>query len=146
MIDISSEKLLTFSQAAEKLPSRPHTSALHRWTNSGIRGIKLETILIGGRRFTSWEALQRFVEATTEESNNISIQKAKNRARKKTFKILIDGFHISSHIYETREAAEKALPAAMRRSSYGAQIIEHDETTEESNIQKENHDRNKNKF
>ena len=64
-VDISRESLLTLNQAAEYLPGRPNVSTLHRWRLHGIRGVKLETCLIGGRRYTSREAVERFVAATT---------------------------------------------------------------------------------
>lgn len=64
-IDIHSESLVSFEQASEVTPGRPHKSTLHRWRLRGIRGIRLETCLIGGRRFTSREALQRFAERTS---------------------------------------------------------------------------------
>ena len=65
MIDPVTETLETLAEAARSLPSRPHPSTLHRWRLRGIRGVKLDTILIGGRRYTSREALQRFFAATT---------------------------------------------------------------------------------
>jgi hypothetical protein len=64
-IDISCETLLSLPDAAKALPNRPHTSTLHRWRLRGVRGVKLETCLIGGRRFTSQEALERFTGSTT---------------------------------------------------------------------------------
>jgi hypothetical protein len=69
MIDIQSETLLTFAEAVHTLPGRPHLSTLHRWRLRGVRGIRLETCLIGGRRFTSREALERFSAATTAAAN-----------------------------------------------------------------------------
>ena len=60
MIDLSSEEILTFSQAAATLPNRPHASTWHRWRLKGVRGVRLETIMVGGRRYTSREALERF--------------------------------------------------------------------------------------
>ncbi len=69
MIDIHREHLVTFSQAAKRLPSHPHVSTFHRWRLVGVRGHKLETCLIGGRRYTSWESLERFAAATTAAAN-----------------------------------------------------------------------------
>ncbi|MBX3437201.1 MAG: DUF1580 domain-containing protein [Planctomycetaceae bacterium] len=43
----------------------PNISTLHRWRLHGVRGHKLETVLVGGRRFTSDEALERFIARTT---------------------------------------------------------------------------------
>ena len=64
-IDFQSETLLSFSQATKGLPGRPHLSTLHRWRLRGIRGVRLETCMVGGRRYTSREALQRFSDAIT---------------------------------------------------------------------------------
>lgn len=65
MIDLMSESLLTFSQATKYLPGNPHISTIHRWRLRGVRGHKLESILVGGRRFTSRQALERFAAKTT---------------------------------------------------------------------------------
>jgi len=65
MIDIHAEHMLTIAEAARELPGRPHISTLWRWVQRGCRGVRLETVLIGGIRYTSRESLQRMVEATT---------------------------------------------------------------------------------
>lgn len=72
MIDISTEHVLTLSQAAKELPERrkgrkPHVSCMYRWTISGCRGIILDSIQIGGTRCTSREAIQRFAEALSHK-------------------------------------------------------------------------------
>lgn len=69
-IDILAETLVTIPQASAILPAdesghRPHIATIYRWMQRGIRGVKLETCLVGGKRFTSHEALQRFSEAVT---------------------------------------------------------------------------------
>src|SRR5436853_7301545 len=64
-----SESLLTLSAAARELPGPSgkglHVSTLWRWSLRGIRGIRLETVMVGGIRYTSREALERFVGRTT---------------------------------------------------------------------------------
>lgn len=60
MIDISSEELLTLAQASRLLPGRPSVATLWRWRHRGVGGRRLETVVIGGRPYTSKEALQRF--------------------------------------------------------------------------------------
>jgi hypothetical protein len=62
MIDISSERLILLSAAAAYIPGRPHSSTLFRWWRDGSRGIKLESLLVGGRRYTSVEAIERFIQ------------------------------------------------------------------------------------
>lgn len=70
MIDTLTEALVTMAQAARETPNRAggrgvNVSTTCRWFLRGIAGVKLETILIGGVRYTSREALQRFFAAAT---------------------------------------------------------------------------------
>ena len=64
--------LMPLSEAARSLPGRPHVSTLHRWRIRGVQGVKLETVRIGGRRFTSLEALERFSASVTAIANGES--------------------------------------------------------------------------
>ena len=60
------EEIVTLTEASHRLPGRPSASSIWRWHRHGLRGIKLETIVIGGRRrYTSIQALERFITATT---------------------------------------------------------------------------------
>lgn len=63
-IDIHTEQLCTLSQAARLLPrlNANHISpnAIWRWCRRGVGGVHLEHVRIGGRIFTSAEALNRF--------------------------------------------------------------------------------------
>jgi hypothetical protein len=71
MIDISTEQLLTFSEAARRLPGSVHTSTLHRWRLRGLKNTRLETILVGGRRYTSVQGLARFAAAVTAARDGV---------------------------------------------------------------------------
>jgi len=66
-IDIAIEKPISFNEAAKYLPEgrRPSFSTWWRWFKTGIAGVKLDTILIGGQRCTSAEAVARFFEGIT---------------------------------------------------------------------------------
>jgi hypothetical protein len=66
LMDLSNERLIPLARASQAIPSRPHASTAVRWARRGVRGVKLETILIGGRRFTSHEAIGRFVSRLSE--------------------------------------------------------------------------------
>jgi hypothetical protein len=59
-IDLQNETLLTFSEASARVPGRVSVQTLHRWRLRGVRGVKLESCKVGGKRITSAEALQRF--------------------------------------------------------------------------------------
>jgi hypothetical protein len=62
MIDLTAERLLTLSEAAALLPGHPSIATLWRWRTKGIRGRRLETVIVGSRPYTTVEALQRFAD------------------------------------------------------------------------------------
>lgn len=72
LTDLFSESPLSLSAAAKLLPGRPHISTVWRFAQKGVRGVRLETIVSGGRRFTTHEALERFVGRTTAAANGVS--------------------------------------------------------------------------
>lgn len=90
MIDLTSETVLNFGDAATRLPRRragkkPHVATLYRWATRGCRGVKLETIRVGGTLCTSVEALQRFCEHLSDpESAAPRQQTTKSREREIT--------------------------------------------------------------
>lgn len=62
MQSILTETRLTLSQLARAQGVSPATT--WRWTIKGVRGVKLESLAVGGRRVTSAEAFERFIAAT----------------------------------------------------------------------------------
>jgi hypothetical protein len=64
---LTDEHVVTFAEATAHLPKlngkRIHPSGLWRWARKGVRGVKLEACLLGGRFVTSIEALERFGKA-----------------------------------------------------------------------------------
>ena len=67
-IDPFTEETFPFAVAARRLPrtrgDRPVSPAtLWRWAAHGLRGVKLETVRVGGTTCTSVEALRRFFAA-----------------------------------------------------------------------------------
>lgn len=63
-IDFDSENIITLAEACRRVPpDGVSTATMARWIQRGVRGVKLETIAIGGRRLTSEEALSRFFAA-----------------------------------------------------------------------------------
>ena len=62
--------LVSFKEAAAHLPGRPSLATLHRWRLNGVGGVKLETVKVGGRRFVSRQALQRFIDDLTAAQDN----------------------------------------------------------------------------
>jgi hypothetical protein len=68
MIDLKTEDCILLSRAGPVVPGRPSVPTLFRWALKGCRGIKLETIMVGGRRFTSTQAIQRFVNRLSQDN------------------------------------------------------------------------------
>lgn len=73
-IDPIAEKPIPFDQLPpEVIPGRGgnpvHIVTLNLWRTRGVNGVKLETILIGARRCTSIEALNRFYQAVTRAAD-----------------------------------------------------------------------------
>jgi hypothetical protein len=73
MIDLQADRLLTLSEVtrlpvfARRRNGRPlNVATVWRWHQHGIRGIRLESIVAGGQRMTSVEAVEEFIRATTE--------------------------------------------------------------------------------
>lgn len=79
MIDIEHEELLTLSAAARRLPhgraNKPvHVATMHRWCSHGLAGgARLETVKIGGVRYTSTEALERFIARCTSTDDTTTV-------------------------------------------------------------------------
>ena len=70
MIDPAVESLVTLAKATHLVnPSRPpNISTVWRWVGNGVRGTRLEALRIGGVRYTSTEAIARFLVALNSPS------------------------------------------------------------------------------
>jgi hypothetical protein len=78
MVDIEREQLVSFAEAARRIPSsrvgrQLHPNTIWRWVKRGLKAnngqrVHLETIRIGGSNFTSVEALGRFFAALDHSS------------------------------------------------------------------------------
>jgi len=64
-MDVFSQPVITLTEAAKRLPGRPHVSTLHRWRKRGVGGVKLKTQKLGGRRVVAVSDLEEFIEAVT---------------------------------------------------------------------------------
>ena len=87
-IDVDSEQLIPFTDATRSFPGRSVCiQTLHRWRLHGVRGTKLETCMIGGFRFTSKEAISRFINAQnagdSKPANLTLLQRAKSAAARR---------------------------------------------------------------
>lgn len=64
-MEVLEQDLMSFAEACKKLPGRPNLATLWRWRTAGVRGVKLATVLIGGRRMVSRSMLNAFFDEVT---------------------------------------------------------------------------------
>lgn len=68
-IDLRRETAITLADVAQHVPKRRgrkiHYSTVFRWVTKGVRGRVLQSIKIGGIRYTTVEALERFLNEST---------------------------------------------------------------------------------
>jgi hypothetical protein len=62
-IDVQCENLIHVKDTPKFTPGRPHKSTVYRWVFNG----DLETVRVGGRLFTSTEAIGRFIVRCTNK-------------------------------------------------------------------------------
>jgi hypothetical protein len=66
---ILTEQLIPFADACKLVPRSGgrfiHKAVLYRWARTGLRGVKLEAVAVGGTFCTSEAALRRFFAALT---------------------------------------------------------------------------------
>lgn len=75
MIPIQGETLIQLRDVPRHLPAKPnakrvHISACYRWVSTGVRGIVLESLKVGGTTYTSIEALERFSRELSRRPNS----------------------------------------------------------------------------
>lgn len=72
-LDLQREACISLAEVPSLLPrkrgKKVHYSTVYRWVTKGTRGRILESWTIGGVRYTSVEALNRFFETTTIVAN-----------------------------------------------------------------------------
>ena len=60
MIDPKREELRSFAQISKEHPVHPSVATLWRCTLKGLKGYHFESLVYGGRRYSSLEAVDRF--------------------------------------------------------------------------------------
>lgn len=82
------QNLFPLSVAARRVPNRKGGRGVSpptpwRWAMKGVKGIRLESWMIGGIRMTSDEALERFFIAVTAAANGAPVQARTPAARQR---------------------------------------------------------------
>lgn len=58
---LCSEDLIRLIEVRKELPFKPCTATIDKWVKVGIYGVRLETVRIANRVFTSRQAVRRFL-------------------------------------------------------------------------------------
>lgn len=65
----NSESFIPLNAATKHLPGRPHRATLWRIALRGSHGIRLRTVVCGGRRFTTLRWIEEYLAARTAAAN-----------------------------------------------------------------------------
>jgi hypothetical protein len=78
--DLLNEDLISFKVAARELGDT-HYSSVARWARNGINGVVLESVLVGGKRRTSRQAVRRFITKVNAAADG-NVMPAKSSRRR----------------------------------------------------------------
>ena len=53
--------LLDLTEATRRFPTKPSRATIERWIRRGVRNVKLATVMVGGRRYTTENAIREFL-------------------------------------------------------------------------------------
>ncbi len=85
---LTGETVIPINHAPKYYPyGRPVLSTVYRHFGRGCRGICLETFVAGGRRYTTVEAIARFIERTTANSPGASLPPSRPTSRQREAEI-----------------------------------------------------------
>jgi hypothetical protein len=95
MIDIEKEHLIPLKDGGKRIPGRAgkpvSRATLWRWALTGRQGVRLETVLLGGR-FTSIEAIARFVAKLNDAPNAVQLADRGDKAEMADKLLAAEGF------------------------------------------------------
>ncbi|MEZ6232902.1 MAG: DUF1580 domain-containing protein [Phycisphaerales bacterium] len=82
------ETLITLNDAIAHFPNRPHIKLVYRWRRKGVGGVVLESFRVGGKWYTSEQAIERFLERQNpqlqqQQKQPTSAPQTKRRSRNK---------------------------------------------------------------
>jgi len=88
--DSPETQFFSLAEAAKLMPGHPHISTLHRWRISGVRGVRLDTTLIGGRRFVTRESIAEFFQKINQSASDSSSPQQSLSGNLKTAESFLD--------------------------------------------------------
>ena len=80
---LADETLVLLKEASPYFPATVSRGWLERMIRNGTRGVKLETFFFCNKRYTSKEAIRRFLERT-QNSGNVKQETIRPRQKRRT--------------------------------------------------------------
>jgi hypothetical protein len=65
MSEVANKPGILLTKVPDHIVGRPHVNTVRRWAGRGVRGVRLRTWLVGGRRYTSAQAIAQFIRDLT---------------------------------------------------------------------------------
>lgn len=62
----SNDEYIAISEVSRYIPGRPSRSTVWRWMLNGVRGHRLASVHVGGRRFVTKAAIKAWLKAINE--------------------------------------------------------------------------------
>jgi len=101
------DRLMSLPEAATYLRGltgkKPHISTIWRWCLKGCKGVRLESICVGGRRMVSAAAIDRFIDDCTRRQTAPEAQPVVPRPQ------------LAAHVMRHNERRRAEIEAARRR-------------------------------
>ena len=89
-MDTDFEDLIPLQAVCRLIPGGVHISSIHRWRLRGVRGVRLQTVLLGGRRFVSKAALEDFFAQVSAAADGRPVPARTPRQREREIAKAID--------------------------------------------------------
>lgn len=100
------DRLMSLPEAATYLRGltgkKPHISTIWRWCLKGCKGVRLESICVGGRRMVSAAAIDRFIDDCTRRQTAPEAQPVVPRPQ------------LAAHVMRLNERRRAEIEAALR--------------------------------
>lgn len=71
MTKLINERVVPLSEARNLFPRPVSQATVELWVRQGVRGVTLESFFCGRKRYTSEEAIQRFIEKQNPERKEL---------------------------------------------------------------------------
>lgn len=116
-------KLITLAAAAKMLGyqrrgKKLSVATMHRWSRQGLRGVKLQTVRVGGTICTDEASLEAFFRALSDpdnRSNGVSQQAARDPLPKATSEELVNAKLKAHGLLDNETSSQRGRDAAPRR-------------------------------